>query len=155
MKKIKAISIRPSLLGESVNFLAQEDMKCVITQDGVVELITKLVHYKEEGKTLYPEIYIFDNIDLVKKVVPTAQFCYIGAGPKNISTMLKALKKSAPLTQGDWSIYILRKDEVFEYGLFKAGPSILSVTISEALIDSGAEELKAILIHQISEVSLR
>lgn len=151
MKNTKPISIRPLLLGESVTFLSQESMECLITQDGLVELISQLVYYKEEGKSLYPEIYIFDDLELIKKVLPSSQFCFIGQGDKTKSTMLKALKKCAPLTEGGWSIYILRNVDTFEFGVFKAGTTILSVSISETLIDNGTDSLKAILIHQVAE----
>lgn len=151
MKIIKPVSIRPLLLGESVTFLGQENMDCLITQDGLVELISQLVYYKEEGKSLHPEIYIFDEMPLIQKVLPLSQFCTIGEGAKTKETMLTALKKCAPLTEGGWAIYILRKPDTFQYGVFKAGSTILSVSISETLIDSGTDELKAILIHQVAE----
>jgi len=151
MKSIKPVSIRPLLLGESVVFLGQENMNCLITQDGLVELISQLVYYKEEGKSLHPEIYIFDEMHMVQKVLPLSQFCTIGEGAKTKETMLIALKKCAPLTEGGWAIYILRKVDTFQYGVFKAGSTILSVSISETLIDAGTDELKAILIHQVAE----
>ncbi|WP_285008615.1 hypothetical protein [Pedobacter faecalis] len=151
MKATKSVSIRSILLGESVTFLSQENMNCLITQDGLVELISQLVYYKEEGKSLYPEIYIFDEIELIKKVLPLSQFCTIGEGGKTKETMLTALKKCAPLTEGGWAIYILRKVTTFQYGVFKAGSTILSVSISQTLIDAGTDELKAILIHQVAD----
>lgn len=151
MKSSKPISLRPVLIGESVNFLTQENMECLITQQGLVELISQLVYYKEEGKSLYPEIFIFDNLELIKKVLPVSQFCLIGSGEKTKFTMLKALKKCAPLTENGWAIYILRKENSFEFGVFRAGSSILSVSITETLIDNGSDELKVILVHQVAE----
>jgi hypothetical protein len=151
MKAIRPVSLRPLLLGESVSFLGQENMNCLITQDGLVELISQLFYYKEEGKSLHPEIYIFDEMPLIQRVLPFSQFCLIGEGAKTKETMLTALKKCAPLTEGGWAIYILRKLDTFQYGVFKAGSTILSVSISETLIDSGTNALKAILIHQVAE----
>jgi hypothetical protein len=151
MKNNKPVSIRPILLGESVTFLNQESMDCLVTQDGLVELISQLVYYKEEGKPLYPEIYIFDDLKIIKKLLPASQFCFIGEGEKTKGTMLKALKKCAPLTEGGWSVYILRNQDSFEYGVFKAGTTILSVSISEILIDNGTDTVKAILIHQVAD----
>jgi len=162
MKKIKPISLRPLLIGASFDILQEEKMECLITQEGLPELISQLLYYKEEGKSLYPEIYIFDDIKLVSQVLINSQFCFIGRGEKNKSTMLKALKKCAPLTEKGWAIYILRKPDEFEFGVFRAGTSILSMSISDAIIGDGSDELKAIigygtdvlnaiLVHQISE----
>lgn len=151
MKSIKPISLRPQLVSASVEFLGQEEMECLSTQEGLPDLISQLLYYKEEGKSLYPEIYIFDDKELVGKVLTNSKFCVIGNGDKNKETMLKALKKCAPLTENGWAIYILREDTKFEYGVFRAGTSILSMSISEALIEDGTDELKAISIHQIAD----
>jgi hypothetical protein len=126
-------------------------MRCLVTQEGLPELISQLLYYKEEGKALYPEIYIFDDIDFVKKVLPNFQFCFIGTGDKTKDTMLKALKKCAPLTEKDWAIYILRKENSFDFGVFRAGTSFLSISISESLIDEKMGDFKVILVHQVAE----
>lgn len=151
MSNSKPISLRPVILGESVAFLENEEMQCLVTQKGIVELINQLVNYKEEGKDLFPEIYIVDDIELILKSLPTSQHCFIGKGEKTKETMLRALKKCAPLTDDEWSIYIQRNEDNFEYGVFRAGTSLLSVSIEETLINNGSKELKAILLHQISD----
>ena len=151
MKNGKPISLRPVILGEAVTFLETEGMDCLITQNGIVSLVNQLVNYREEGKDLFPKIYIVDDIDLVLKSLPMSQDCFIGQGYKTKETMLRALKKCAPLTDSDWSIYIQRNDTNFRYGVFRAGTSILSVSIEDFLINNGSDELKAILLHQISD----
>jgi len=147
----KPISLRSVILGESVTFLAKEEMQCLVTQNGLVELINQLVNYKEEGEYLFPEIYIVDDIEFILKTLPMSQYCFIGTGEKNENTMLRALKKCAPLTSSDWSIYIQRNKDSFDYGVFRAGTSILSVSIEETLVGNGDNEIKAVLIHQISD----
>ena len=136
---------------EAVAFLETEGMDCLITQNGIVSLVNQLVNYREEGKDLFPEIYIVDDIDLVLKSLPMSQHCFIGEGEKTKETMLRALKKCAPLTDADWSIYIQRNDDNFRYGVFRAGTSILSVSIEDFLINNGSEEIKVILLHQVSD----
>lgn len=151
MKNGKPISLRPVILGETVTFLQKEGMDCLITQDGLVSLVNQLVNYREEGKDLFPKVYILDDIDLVLQSLPMSQHCFIGEGEKTKDTMLRALKKCAPLTEADWSIYIQRNGDNFSYGVFRAGTSLLSVSIEDFLIINGTEELKAILLHQISD----
>src|SRR5690606_17609619 len=103
------------------------------------------------GKDLFPKVYILDDINLVLKSLPMSQHCFIGQGEKTKDTMLRALKKCAPLTEADWSIYIQRNEDNFSYGVFRAGTSLLSVSIEDSLINNGTEELKVILLHQISD----
>ena len=151
MKNGKPISLRHVILGEAVSFLENEGMECLITQNGIVSLVNQLVNYREEGKDLFPKVYILDDIDLVLKSLPMSQHCFIGQGEKTKETMLRALKKCAPLTEADWSIYIQRNKDNFSYGVFRAGTSLLSVSIEDFLIINGTEELKVILLHQISD----
>lgn len=151
MKNGKPISLRPVILGEAVSFLENEGMECLITQNGIVSLVNQLVNYREEGKDLFPKVYIVDDIDLVLQSLPMSQHCFIGKDDKTKETMLRALKKCAPLTEADWSIYIQRNDDNFSYGVFRAGTSLLSVSIEDFLIINGTEELKVILLHQISD----
>ena len=49
----KPISLRTVIQGESVAFLDKEDMQCLVTLKGLVELINQLVNYKEEGEYLF------------------------------------------------------------------------------------------------------
>lgn len=151
MKNAKPISLRPVILGEAVSFLEIEGMECLVTQNGIVSLVNQLVNYREEGKDLFPNIYILDSIELVLQSLPLSQHCYIGEGEKTKETMLRALKKCAPLTEADWSIYIQRNPDNFSYGVFRAGTSLLSVSIEDFLVNNGTEEIKVILLHQISD----
>ncbi|MCA6435995.1 MAG: hypothetical protein IM600_17100 [Bacteroidetes bacterium] len=151
MSDLKEISLQASLLGEIVPFLNTAGMACLVTQQGMVDLTEQLVHYQEEGKSLYPKIYILDDLELIGKVLTPFEFYKIGEGDKSSTTMLKALKKCAPLTGDGWTIYLLRKQLTFEYGVFNSSTSILSETIEEILIDKGSSDLRCILIHQISD----
>lgn len=147
----KFISLRDSLKGAVVDFLEEEKMACLKTQDGLVEIINALSYYREEGHVLFPEIFIMDNLPSVFDVLPMNEHVYIGEGPKNGATLSKALKQCAPLAQGGWAIYIYRKNNAFEYGLFRTGSTMLSVSIEETLVNKGDPSIPVLMVHQISE----
>lgn len=151
MKDIVAISFHDSLVSKTVYLLEEEGMQCPQTQAGIPELISELQNYKEEGKSLFPNIFIFDDFKLIEGMIANSQFCFIGKGAKNKETMLKALKKCAPLTENGWSIYLLRTEEEFEYGVFRGGINILSESPEETLTQNENLAPKVILIHQIAE----
>ena len=151
MKNVVAISFHDSLMSKTVDLLEEENMQCPRTQAGIPELISQLQNYKEEGKSLFPNIFIFDDFELIQRIVANSEFCFIGKGDKSKETMLKALKKCAPLTENGWSIYILRTEVEFEYGVFRGGTTILSESPEEALMQNEHSDLKVILIHQIAE----
>jgi len=147
----KAISLKYQLLGEVEEFLEKEEMPCQHTKAGVVELINQISAYKEEGKALFPEVYIIDDINSIKNSLVNSELVGIGSAQKSSSIILKALKKCAPLAIGGWCIYILRKDDVFEYGLFRSGASIVTIPISQSLVDNGDEQSKLLLIRQVAD----
>ena len=151
MPSHKFISLRDSLKGAVGDFLDDERMACLKTQDGLVEIINALSYYREEGYALFPEIFLIDDLEAVFKVLPTSEHIHINDGPKDVSTMLKALKQCAPLAQGGWAIYVLRKKDSFEYGVFRSGTTILSVSIEDILINNGDPAVPVIMVHQIAD----
>ena len=144
----KFVSLEKSLLKEVKSFLLKEGMKCEFTQQGLIELIDLLFTYKEEGKFLFPQLYIIDDLKMFAKVLSPSKFHKIGADNKSSQTFLEAVKKCAPLTEDGWAIYILRLPSTFEYGVFRSGTNILSVPISEIIISKEPPLQPAILVYQ-------
>jgi hypothetical protein len=147
----KAISLRYHLVGEVEEFLREENMACVHTQAGLVELINQISTYKEEGKSLFPEVYIADDLDSIRHSLVNTEFLKIGRSERSDKVILKALKKCAPLAFGGWCIYILRDDAEFEYGLFRSGATIISMPISKTLIEDGNKENNLFLVRQVAD----
>src|SRR4051812_36162906 len=93
----KVISLRDPVRGAVVQFLEDEGMACLKTQEGLVHLINSLAHYTEEGHALFPEVFVLDHLRLVLSMLPASEHVCIGTGEKTAETMAKALKKCAPL----------------------------------------------------------
>jgi hypothetical protein len=146
----KFLSLKSSLTGNVVDFLNDSQMPCLATQQGVVELVNSLSHYTEEGQILYPKIYVFDNEDILDSLVYVEKFP-IGQGPRIAKTFAEGLKKVAPLAIESWNIYFKRGAESIEYGLFKSGESIISVSPWELLINNGQKEQPVFFIQQVGE----
>jgi hypothetical protein len=137
--------------GELDEFLEHETMTCPHVRMGMVELINQISTYKEEGKLLFPEIFITDSLKAITEPLVGCELTPIGKAPKSNKVIIKALKKCAPLATGDWNIYIVSNGQNFEYGLFRAGFSIVSIPISQSLLTAGNPESNLILVHQISD----
>lgn len=147
-----SISLRDHLQGKIVEFLKKEDMSCLITQQGIIELINAIALYKEEGKNLFPEIFIIDDLQIFQNVLKPFTSYKIDSGEKSAETMFTALKKCAPLTEGNsWSIYILRRNDSFEYGIFRYGEHILSIDASKILMEDVENNPHIINIRQLTE----
>lgn len=147
----KAISLKYTISGEVEEFLELEVMVEKAVKNDVVELINQISSYKEEGKSLFPEIYLTDDLTSITDSLVNCEIATIGKSSKSSARMLKALKKCAPLAIGGWSIYILVGADSFEYGLFRSGSSIVSIPISESLLTQGNKESNLILIRQVAD----
>lgn len=145
------ISLRDSLKGAVGDFLNDEGMACINTEAGLVEMISALSHYREEGTSLFPQIFIMDDLKTVSQLLPGGEFISVGDGERSAATMTKALKQCAPLTQGGWSIYILRKPNRFNYGVFRTGGGALSESPEETLVERGDSTVPVVLVYQVAE----
>lgn len=148
---LKTISLKYSVSGMVQEFLDDEKMECPHTHKGVVSLINLISTYKEEGKALFPEVYIVDNLSFLQRSLINCETIRIGRAECSERVILKALKKCAPLSFGGWSIYILRDNNEFEYGLFRSGATIITVPTSQSIIEDGDNSGSVFLIRQVSD----
>jgi len=147
----KTISFRSQLSGDISDFLKDEGFECAATYSAMTAIVSDLSHYKEEGTTLSPEIYLCNDIGQVVQLVPGCSFIRIGEGAQNDETALRAMKECAPLAKNAWSIFIERKDKCFRYGVFAARDFPMSVTVSEVLIDSGENTIPAVMVSKVAD----
>lgn len=147
----KVVSLRDHVRGAVVEFLGQAGMACLKTQDGLVTLIGALARYTEEGRVLFPEVFVFDDLALVQKLLGSAECVAIGEEPKDPSTMGRALKRCAPLARDGWAIYIERRASTFAYGILRCGTSTLSLSAAELLVDKGDDQSQVLVVRQIGK----
>ena len=147
----KLISLRESLTGSVVDLLENENMSCVQTQDGLVTAINALSLYREEGRRLFPELFVFDDLEIVLAALPSSERVQIGSGPRGAATMARALKQCAPLAQGGWAVYVHRQVTAFDYGLIRCGVHVLSVPISDLLVNKGDQQIPVLMVRPLAE----
>jgi hypothetical protein len=124
-------------------------MACLKTQEGLVTLINALAHYTEEGRALFPEVFILDSLETALAMMPGSEHVSIGSGDKTPDTMARALKKCAPLARLGWAVYIVRQPECFSYGVLRSGATILSLGLADILVNKGDPQVPVIMLHQI------
>jgi hypothetical protein len=145
------LSLREQLNGAVVKFLDDEGMACPKTRDGLVMLVNALAHYREEGKALFPEVFVFDSLEGVLGVLPESEYVQVGVDVKKAATMAMALKKCAPLARRGWAVYIERQATKFGYGLFRCGSTVVSLSPAEILINRGDREIPVFMLRQVAE----
>lgn len=136
----KISSYRSAIQSHVVDFLDKEKPKNyqVELQKIIPAVIDQLNFYREEGRFLYPEVYIVDDTSYLKSL-GTFQLFKISEGPIDVETAKKAIKKCAPLGEKGWSIYLMLADDKITYGLFSGRDSFTSLNRESVILD-GLEE---------------
>ena len=145
------LSLREQLNSAVAEFLHSEGMGCPKTRDGLVMLINALGHYREEGKALFPEVFVLDSLRDALSILPESEQVEIGVDIKHAETMAKALKKCAPLARRGWAVYIERRGRKFGYGLFRCGSTVLSLSPAELLVNRGDPAIPVFMLRQVAE----
>lgn len=145
------ISFRHLLVDAVREFLRGEDMDDDATADGLGEVLVALSKYREEGQALYPSVFLCEDLEGMLAVLGGREHLSVGNGPFEPVTMRKALKQCAPLGGNDWAIYLVRRHDRLEYGLFRTDAFILSRTAMATLRELVDERVRIIGLVQLAE----
>ncbi|GEA84822.1 MULTISPECIES: hypothetical protein [Cellulomonas] len=146
----KVITFRSELKSSISDFLADAEMSCTATEESLVALVVAIADYREEGRQLFPQIIICDDLETVLRNVQGSSPIEIGSGLREPETMLHALKKCAPLAEGAWSIWVERQSGTFRFGVYRA-PATTAIDERTTLLSTPASaDQCAILLAQLA-----
>lgn len=147
----KMVTFRSELKTSIADFLGDADMTCSVTEESLVALVVKLADHREEGKQLFPRVIICDDRDAVLRNIQGTDAILIGTGNRDPETVLRALKKCAPLADNGWAIWISRESEQFNYGVFREPSNPTSLDLRRTVLDTDPSgQLPAVLIAQFA-----
>lgn len=128
---------RKALQSDIVDFLRKLcPPKREFFEDTIPIIVSQLLFYREEGKFLYPDVYMIVD-EYALKTLPGFHKYKISEGSVTDKELVKkAIKKCAPLCEKSWSIYLLLKEDILEYGLFSANENVTSVHREDAIIST-------------------
>jgi hypothetical protein len=136
-------TIRDSLLGMVADHLGKGHINCGITQQVGCELAALLSAYREEDQRLFPQVYLFgpSESDLIPAIAPGIPILGIGktADRQDIprQTAIVALQTCASLALDGWCVYIRRREDSFDFGLFRPAAETYSAGPETTLAASG------------------
>jgi hypothetical protein len=150
-------TIRDPLLGMVADHLGKGQINCGLTQKVGCELVALLSAYREEGRRLFPQVYLFgpSPTDLIRALAPGIPVLRIGEigeakdkhdAPRRVA--VAALKTCASLAIDGWCVYIRRHKNSFSYGLFQPAAETYSAGPEATLAASG---LPAALLRHSAE----
>lgn len=126
-------SLRNTLVDHIASFLKDEGFHISpVLTEGVLEIVNLIADYYEEGKHLYPEVVITNDMELFKTI--PSRFFKIKDSTIDISTFKESIKLCAPLAVDGWIIFIEVKDSV-GFGLVSTEMSETSLSLHRQLSD--------------------
>ena len=150
------ISFRSSIQGELLDFCKTENFTCALTVSALCDLVTLLAAYQEEGAELLPEVYLCKSIEKVTAMLHMPTIIYIGTGEINSDSIRKGIKKCAPLSQSEWSVFFEANSgsNTLNYGVFSYSKTPLSLHPTTILTDSEDTNTDVIYTHKFSPGSI-
>lgn len=129
------ITFRTQLLGGVAEFCGNCDVPLFSLPLNLIELVVLLAKYKEEGVSLYPEVYLTSDISQLIAMLPDAQRLPLGSTSRDTDGIKRAIKKSAPLAISGWLIYLEDNGDNLNFGLMKGASNPISVLVDRVLLD--------------------
>ncbi len=113
------VSFNEYLQGVILSFCRDEKITCTLTTDVIVQLISSLATYKEEGVALSPDVYLCEDISKMQKISASGKIVHIGEGGLDNVAVKLALKRCAPLAIDGWFVVIERNSssKTIRYGV--------------------------------------
>lgn len=146
----RMVSYRSELKSRIAGLLDDVAMACPQTEESLVALAVALADHREEGRALFPRVLICDDLDVVLRNLQGSNAIRIGTGPRGPDTVLRALKKCAPLADEGWAIWIDRDENRFDFGVFRE-PGPTAVDLRHTLMETAPDNrLRALLVAQFA-----
>ncbi|MAD76742.1 MAG: hypothetical protein CML20_18470 [Rheinheimera sp.] len=143
------ITFRTQLIGGVTEFCQDSQIPFLSNALHLVELIVMLAHYREEGVSLFPKVYLTNDKYTLTAMLPDGEVLKIGTSNPNVAGIKNAVKKCAPLATNGWLIYIEPSGESLEYGVFKGSGNPISVLVDDVLMT----ESENILVVKASQIA--
>ena len=144
------ITFRTQLIGSVTEFCQASQLGLLSNALHLVELIVLLARYQEEGVSLYPKVYITNDMRTLNSMLPDGELLKIGSSSPDIDGIKNAIKKCAPLATNGWMIYMEAADDVLEYGVFKGSGNPISVLVDDVLLTSN-DDFFIVKVFQVAE----
>ena len=143
------ITFRTQLLGGVTDFCTESGL-AMATPEVLVDLIVRLVRYREEGVVLAPEVYLTDDIDLLISMLPEGEKLPLSETTSDAFRIEEMLKICAPLATGEWKIFGHQYQNGFNFGVFRGSSNPISVSVDDIVLneEGGVNVIKA---HQVAE----
>lgn len=146
------LSFRPLLESAVRDFALESGWDAPTFPVVLAEIVTSLSRYREEGKRLFPVVFVTRDLDALLHEVAGRDPVLLGTGPLAVETIQRALKQCAPLGEGrTWVVFVHVAGESLRYGVFRSSASPIDPTALERLRRAPPSPAGTLGIVQVAE----
>lgn len=144
----KPITFRDALSAEVLSTISGTKFTSVEIVSLLVEMVSNLANYKEEGVPLCPRVYICSDIGYLCRSMQSTECIAIGGGGTSDNMVKTALKQCAPLASANWAIFLEIRGKKVNFGMFSIDADPLSFSNFTPLAQIVNESV--ILVRQVA-----
>ena len=146
-----SISFRRLLAAEVEHFLGDARLGFDPRVPALCELIILLSRYREEGASLYPEVFVVDDLDAALPRLQGFDPVNVGRCALDEEGVRRAIKRTAPVGRVGWSIYFHVDGTAFRYGFFRSDGFVLAPSAMDRLRALKDDGFHALGVTQLEE----
>lgn len=146
----KSVSFRSILRSNSHDLLEGVGLNCSHTMQLISSLVSHLAAYTEEGVAMAPSIYICNSAVQLIGMVGVAENVLLCDETSTANAAERILKSAAPLSNGNWNIYVERLGDGSRcrYGIFSGSVDPTSLTVEEIVLGASDATFPVIRVVQ-------
>jgi hypothetical protein len=146
------LSFRPALVEALAGLLDELGWAEAGLADALAEVLTGIARHREEGKRLFPTVFLTHSLDDLLATVGGCDPLRLGRGPVGRETVGRALKQCAPLGEGrSWVMFLLLEGGTMRYGVFRTTGAPTDPTAFERLRAGRGGRPTALGIVQVAD----
>lgn len=145
------ITFRSHLQGSVIDFCEASGLGSLAKASVVVDLVVALARYAEEGRRLYPDVYLFGSLQDAIRLLPGSEVLVVGECDVGSDFVKQTLKRCAPLAFGGWKVFMELRAERIRYGLFHGDLNPLAVSIEDTLFSFQGQGPAVVRINQLGD----
>lgn len=149
------VTLRTHLLGALNDLVESAALGDLAKVSMVCELVSLLVDYHEEGASMFLDVFLTESIEGLTAPIPQSAFLRLGSTQYSDAGIRKALKKTAPLVRGCWTMYMAPGAEGLDFGLFRDSGHPLNVPFDLALTSEEGSNARFIRVTRLAQDSVR
>jgi hypothetical protein len=146
----ESITLRTYLTGALNDLVESAELGALGKCSMVCEIVSLIADYKEEGSSLFLDVFVVNNLSALTDLLPQSTYLRIGTVSFDEAGVKSALKKVAPLVRGSWRMYFSGNGGDLEFGLFRDSGHPLSVPIDIMLKPGEVGDARYIRITKLT-----